>query len=137
MSLLFKNYSLVEVIYLLIWFNKTKSFQWNTKNTDRNSANEKNTQTTHRENYSFTKGWLVLENYPFFWNNTRTVFWKISKNLRFELMAWWLSGLEHLNGIQWPWVQIPLRPTFYSYFKESFSGEYHIYIYTIYIYIYI
>ena len=26
MSLLFKNYSLVEVIYLLIRFNKTKSF---------------------------------------------------------------------------------------------------------------
>ena len=23
-------------------------------------------------------------------------------------------------------VQIPLTPTFYSYFKESFSGEYHI-----------
>ena len=25
------------------------------------------------------------------------------------------------------WVQIPLRPTFYSYFKESISGEYHMY----------
>ena len=23
------------------------------------------------------------------------------------------------------WVQIPLGPTFYSYFKDSFSGEYH------------
>ena len=21
-----------------------------------------------------------------------------------------------LNGIQWSWIQIPLRPTFYSYF---------------------
>ena len=31
------------------------------------------------------------------------------------------------NGIQWSWVQIPLRPTFYSYFKESFSGEYNVY----------
>ena len=38
--------------------------------------------------------------------------------------------LERLNGIQWSWVQIPLRPTFYSYFKESFSDEYHIYIHT-------
>ena len=37
-------------------------------------------------------------------------------------------------GIQWPWAQIPLRRTFYSYFKESVSGEYHIYIY-IYIYV--
>ena len=28
------------------------------------------------------------------------------------------------------WVQISLRPTLYSYFKESFSGEYHIYIHS-------
>ena len=44
----------------------------------------------------------------------------------------WLehSWLEHLHGIEWLWVQISLRATFYSYFKESFSGEYHImYIY--------
>ena len=38
-----------------------------------------------------------------------------------------ISWLEHLIGIQWLWVQIPLRQTFYSYFKESFSGEYHMY----------
>ena len=37
-----------------------------------------------------------------------------------------VSRLKHLHGIQWLWVQIPLRPTFYSYFKESFSGEHHI-----------
>ena len=35
--------------------------------------------------------------------------------------------LAHIYGIQWSWVQIPLRPTFYSYFKESISGEYHMY----------
>ena len=35
----------------------------------------------------------------------------------------------------WSWVEISLRPTFYSYFKESFSDEYHIYY--IYQYIYI
>ena len=29
-------------------------------------------------------------------------------------------------------VQIPLRSAFYSYFKESFGGEYHIYRYNIY-----
>ena len=28
--------------------------------------------------------------------------------------------------LQWSCVQIPLRLTFYSHFKESFSGEYHI-----------
>ena len=35
--------------------------------------------------------------------------------------------IERLNGIQWLWVQILLRPTFYSYFKESISGDYHMY----------
>ena len=44
-----------------------------------------------------------------------------------ELMAWQLSRLEHLNGIQWSSVQVSLRPIFYNYFKESFSGEYHMY----------
>ena len=33
-----------------------------------------------------------------------------------ELKAWYLSRLERLNRIQWSWVQIPLRPTFYNYF---------------------
>ena len=50
-----------------------------------------------------------------------------------EFMAWQFSQLERLNGIYWSWVDIPLRPTFYSYFKESFSGKYHIYA-NIYIY---
>ena len=31
-----------------------------------------------------------------------------------ELMAWEVYRLERLNGIQSSWVQIPLRPTFYS-----------------------
>ena len=46
--------------------------------------------------------------------------------VKVELMAWQLSRLEHLNGIQWSWVQILLRLTFYSYFKEPFSGIYGI-----------
>ena len=33
-----------------------------------------------------------------------------------------------MNGIQRSQVQIPLTPTFYSYFKEFFSGEYHVYL---------
>ena len=40
MSLFFKNYSLVEIMYLLIRFNKIKFFPWNTKNTDRNGINK-------------------------------------------------------------------------------------------------
>ena len=31
-------------MYLLIRFKKIKSFLWNTKNTDKNGINEKNTQ---------------------------------------------------------------------------------------------
>ena len=38
LSLLFKNYSLVEVPYLFIRFNKTKFFPWNTKNIDKNDV---------------------------------------------------------------------------------------------------
>ena len=41
--MLFKNYSLTEVIYLLIRFNKTKFFPRNTKTTDRNDVNKLNT----------------------------------------------------------------------------------------------
>ena len=44
-ALVFKNYSLVEVIYLLIRFSKTKFFLWNAKNTDRNSVNQLSTHT--------------------------------------------------------------------------------------------
>ena len=44
MSLFFKNYSLVEIMYLLIRFNKIKFFLWNTKNTDRNGINKQNKQ---------------------------------------------------------------------------------------------
>ena len=52
--------------------------------------------------------------------------WNWSTCTKLALRVSWTHGL---NGIQWPWVQIPLRPTFYSYFLKSFSGEYHIYIY--------
>ena len=51
MSLLFKNYSLVDVIYLLIRCCKTKFLPQNTKNSDRNGLNKLNTltQTKHSE----------------------------------------------------------------------------------------
>ena len=44
---LFKNYSLVDVRYLLIKFSKTKSFFRNTKNTDWNGVNKQNTHVPH------------------------------------------------------------------------------------------
>ena len=49
MSFLFKNYSLEEVVYLLIRWNKTKIFLWNTNKSDRNGLNKQNTQTKHLE----------------------------------------------------------------------------------------
>ena len=40
MSFLLKNYSLVESVYLFIRCNKTKFYQRNTINTDRNGVNK-------------------------------------------------------------------------------------------------
>ena len=55
MSLLFKNYCLVEVIYLLIrLLIKTKSFLRNIKNTDTNGVIEQNT-------HSYTAKRIILE----------------------------------------------------------------------------
>ena len=48
MSFLFKNYSLVKVIYLL-----TRLFLLNANNTDRNGVNEQNTHT-HTHNHPHT-----------------------------------------------------------------------------------
>ena len=48
MSSFFKNCSLLEVMYVLIRFNKTKSSLRNTKNTDRNGVNSK-THVPHTE----------------------------------------------------------------------------------------
>ena len=50
MSFLFKNYSLVKVIYLL-----TRLFLLNANNTDRNGVNEQNTHThTHTHTHTYT-----------------------------------------------------------------------------------
>ena len=52
--LFFLNYSLTEVVYLLITCNKTKFFLW--KNTDRNCVNKKTyTQTKHLEKHNTGK----------------------------------------------------------------------------------
>ena len=56
MSFLLKNYSLVESVYLFIWCNKTKFFQWNTINTDRNDVNEQNRHTKHLEKDNIGRG---------------------------------------------------------------------------------
>ena len=48
-SFLFKDYSLLEVMHVLIKCSKTKSFLWNTKNTSSNGINGLNTYNTQRE----------------------------------------------------------------------------------------
>ena len=56
MSLVFKHYSLVEVIYQLIRFDKL-SPSCETKNTHRNGVNEQNTHThshTHTHTHTHT-----------------------------------------------------------------------------------
>ena len=49
MYLIFKSYYFPEVTYLLIRFNKTMFFPWNTKNNDRNGVNKqkKHQDTSH------------------------------------------------------------------------------------------
>ena len=49
MLFLLKNYSVVESVYLFIRYNKTKFFQRNTDNTDRNSVNKKKTYTPNSQ----------------------------------------------------------------------------------------
>ena len=65
MSLIFKNHSLAEVIYMLIRFNKATSFLWNAKNTYRNCVNEQKTDTPHTGKDGIGKGqcgnkWYLL-----------------------------------------------------------------------------
>ena len=57
-----------------------------------------------------------------FWREHLVFYWrKISDFIFIYFSASFavISRLERLNGIQWLWIQIPLRPTFYSYFKQS------------------
>ena len=75
MSFLLKNYSLVESVYLFIRCNKTKFFQRNTKNTDRNGVNKQNTHTKHLEKDNIGK-WggptMSLDAFEFlFFNSAR------------------------------------------------------------------
>ena len=44
--------------------------------------------------------------------------------LRVEVMAWWFNQLQHLNGIRWCWVQIPIQANSYcSYTSKNPSEE--------------
>ena len=60
MCFLLKNYLLIESVYLFIRCNKTKFFQRNTKNTDRNGVNKQNTHTKHLEKDNIGKWGVQL-----------------------------------------------------------------------------
>ena len=59
MSLIFKDYSLVKVIYLLIRFNKSKFFLSNKNNCDGNGVKKQNTRTLNTQKDNTGKGSLV------------------------------------------------------------------------------
>ena len=52
----FASQKLLKVIYLLIRFNKTKSFLWNTKNIDKNHVNKQKAHTPDWEIDDIEKG---------------------------------------------------------------------------------
>ena len=61
MPFLYKNYSIVKVIYLLIRHHKTKFFLWNTNNTDGNGVNKQNTHTHTHTHTPNTQRKITLE----------------------------------------------------------------------------
>ena len=56
MCFLLKNYLLVESGYLFIRCNRTKFFQRNTIDTDRNGVNKQNRRTKHLEKDNIGRG---------------------------------------------------------------------------------
>ena len=67
MSFLFKNYSLVEVIYLLIRFNKTKFFLCKKNNTDGNGVNGQQTSFFYGKNLTPPTFAKILKTRPTPW----------------------------------------------------------------------
>ena len=73
----------------------------------------------------------IIYRYPK-WNATLSKQWNWSSCTKLALSASWTRGLiaqsvraSERNSVVV--VQIPLRPTLYSYFKESFGDEYHMF----------
>ena len=61
--------------------------------------------------------------------------WNWSSCTKLALSASWIHGLvaQSVRASEWNSVVVGSNPTqanFHSYFKQSFSGEYHTYIYT-------
>ena len=123
---------------------------------ERNISGHHKWPTTHRVLKSHKSKMGVMYMCPSAWVAIKPLWWQPEGHIVFMityiyifvyitpiLLLWNLSTLC-VVGHLWPltyiyihiYIYVPLRPTFYSYFKESFGGKYHIYIY-LYISIYI
>ena len=92
-----KIYLHIQVTYLLIRFNKTKSFQWNTKNIYRNGVNSKtHTPHTHTEKISY----LVLVSDILF----------LEQPLYFTKPSFFYSKILHPSFLRKFWKLPPPRP---------------------------
>ena len=85
-----------------------------------NKISIKTNVATHEGNNNWNEMWDWTKNE--IWGAGQGWLW-----VRVELMASYLIQLEPLNWIHCSWVELPFTSTFYSYFKESFGGEYHMY----------
>ena len=65
MSFLFKNYSLVKVLYLLVICYKARFFLWNTNNTDKNGVNKHTHTHTHTPEFNLSFLVAFVKSYPF------------------------------------------------------------------------
>ena len=105
MSLLLNYYTLVEVIHLMIRFNKTTSFLRNTKNTDRMGKNRQNTHTPHTERKVSLKRPLFLEKFrklkpPPFINYSFTTIATPSFHINHSVPPfYWVGGNEVLKNL--------------------------------------
>ena len=69
--LIFQKSLIEEAAYLLIRFNKTKSFLWNTRNTNRNCVNEQKKHTPHtKREITLERVSMRISDTPFFANNS-------------------------------------------------------------------
>ena len=133
MSFLFKNYTIVKTIYLLIRCYKTKSFLWNKNNTDRNGVNKQNTyrHTKHSEKNDTEKSMEISDTHffkttplfyqplPFYGKNLNWLdppfFSKIFKNPPPPLLR---VGSNYANNLYPTFVSyLLLEISFYVYYK--------------------
>ena len=95
------------------------SFIWNTKNTDRNGANEQNTHITHKERDNLRKGLLMLvTDIPAFFRNNLPYFTTPSL---FTGRFWTCPFWGNFNKLKLPFIKgrIPTMTIKYTKYKQK------------------